>query len=246
MRLLRQVHEACVTKHYSPRTEEAYTRWIDRFLRFHRGKAGKWIHPQDMTADHVESFLTYLAVRRRVAASTQNQALNALVFLFRDVVKKEIGEFNAIRAKRPIRLPTVLSQDEVRRVLAAMEPGSMHGLMAHLLYGSGLRLMECIRLRVQDLDFERNLIYVRGAKGNKDRTTLFPKSIQPDMRHQLEKVKRLHDEDLAQGYGGVYLPEALARKYPQAAQEFRWQYVFPAKRSSVDPRTRIERRHHVL
>ena len=155
MRLLKQVHEACTTKHYSPRTEESYTHWIERFLRFHRSTVGKWIHPRDMTAEHVELFLTHLAVRRHVAASTQNQALNALVFLFRDVVKKELGKFDAVRAKRPIRLPTVLSQDEVRRVLAAMKPGGMHCLMVSLLYGTGLRVMECCTLRVMDADLER-------------------------------------------------------------------------------------------
>ena len=198
-----------------------------------------------MGKTEIDAYLSHLATERKVSASTQRQALNAIIFLYRHVLDQPIeGQIEPTRAKRHPRPPVVMTKNEIQRVLAHMQ--GIHLLMAKLLYGAGLRLMECIRLRIQDLDFERSLIYVRGAKGNKDRATLFPKSIQPEMRRQVEKAKRLHDEDLAQGYGAVYLPDALPRKYPRAAQEFRWQYVFPAKKRSVDPRTAVERRHHVL
>ena len=240
-KLMDQVREVLRYHHYSYRTEKTYCDWIVRYIKYFGAKK----HPRDMGKTEIDTYLSHLATERKVSASTQRQALNAIIFLYRHVLDQPIEEqIEPTKAKRHTRPPVVMTKNEVQRVFTQMQRN--HLLMAKMLYGSGLRLMECIRLRVQDLDFERNLIYVRGAKGNKDRTTLFPKSIQPDMRHQLEKVKRLHDEDLAQGYGGVYLPEALARKYPQAAQEFRWQYVFPAKRRSVDPRTSIERRHHVL
>jgi len=240
-KLMDQVREVLRYHHYSYRTEKTYCDWIVRYIKYFGAKK----HPRDMGKTEIDTYLSHLATERKASASTQRQALNAIIFLYRHVLDQPIEEqIEPTKAKRHTRPPVVMTKNEVQRVFTQMQRN--HLLMAKMLYGSGLRLMECIRLRVQDLDFERNLIYVRGAKGNKDRTTLFPKSIQPDMRHQLEKVKRLHDEDLAQGYGGVYLPEALARKYPQAAQEFRWQYVFPAKRRSVDPRTSIERRHHVL
>lgn len=237
MKLLEQVHEACLTKHYSPRTEESYARWIERFLRFHRDTAGKWIHPRNMAAEHVESFLTHLAVRRHVSASTQNQALNALVFLFRDVIKRELGELDAVRAKRPIRLPTVLSQDEVRRVLATMEPGSMHGLMACLLYGSGLRLMECCTLRVMDADLERGQIVVRGGKGNKDRVTMLPISQRKPLSAQIERVARQHEGDLRRGRGWVQVPTSVEHKRPTAPRELGWQFLFPSHRCVRDEAT---------
>jgi len=237
MRLLDQVHEACLTKHYSPRTEQSYTRWINHFLRFHRDKTGGWIHPRDMTAEHVESFLTHLAVHRRVAASTQNQALNAVVFLFRDVVKKNIGEFDAVRAKRPIRLPTVLSQEEVRRVLAAMEPGSMHSLMAHLLYGSGLRLMECCTLRLMDADLERGQVVIRAGKGNKDRATMLPVSLRAPICEQIERVTQRHAIDVQRGRGWVQVPDSVEHKRPSAPREIGWQFLFPSHRCVKDAGT---------
>jgi len=237
MKLLDQVHEACATKHYSPRTEESYVRWIERFLRFHRSKAGEWIHPLDMTADHVESFLTDLAVRRHVAASTQNQALNALVFLFRDVIKRELGEFDAVRAKRPIRLPTVLSQDEVQRVLAAGGPEGMHGLMTRLLYGSGLRLMECCTLRVMDADLERGQIVVRAGKGNKDRVTMLPVSLRTPISTQIEHVTQQHEADLREGRGSVQVPVSVEHKRPSAPKELGWQFLFPSRRCVRDEET---------
>jgi len=241
LKLMDQVRQVLRYHHYAYRTENTYCDWIVRYIKYFGAKK----HPQDMGKTEIDAYLSHLATERKVSASTQRQALNAIIFLYRRVLDQPIeGQIEPTRAKRHPRPPMVMTKSEVRRVLAQMQ--GIHLLMAKMLYGAGLRLMECIRLRVQNLDFERNLIYVRGAKGNKDRTTLFPKSIQVEMRHQLEKVKRSHDEDLGQGYGGVYLPEALNRKYPHAAQEFRWQYVFPAKKRSVDPRTGVERRHHVL
>ena len=241
LKLMDQVREVLRYHHYAYRTESTYCDWIVRYIKYF----GAEKHPRDMGKTEIDAFLSHLATERKVSASTQRQALNAIVFLYRHVLDQPIeGQIEPTRAKRYPRPPVVMTKNEVKRVLAHMQ--GIHLLMAKLLYGAGLRLMECVRLRVQDLDLERSLIYLRAAKGNKDRTTLFPNSIQPEMRRQLEKVKLLHDEDLAQGYGGVYLPEALARKYPHAAQEFRWQYVFPAKRRSVDPRTAVERRHHVL
>ena len=241
LKLMDQVRQVLRYHHYAYRTENTYCDWIVRYIKYFGAKK----HPQDMGKTEIDAYLSHLATERKVSASTQRQALNAIIFLYRHVLDQPIaGQIEPTRAKRHPQPPVVMAKNEVRRVLAQMQ--GIHLLMAKMLYGAGLRLMECIRLRVQDLDFERNLIYVRSAKGNKDRTTLFPKSIQVEMRHQLEKVKRFHDEDLAQGYGGVYLPEALNRKYPHAAQEFRWQYLFPAKKRSVDPRTRVERRHHVL
>lgn len=237
MRLLEQVHEACATKHYSPRTEESYTHWIERFLRFHRSTVGKWIHPRDMTAEHVELFLTHLAVRRHVAASTQNQALNALVFLFRDVVKKELGKFDAVRAKRPIRLPTVLSQDEVRRVLAAMKPGGMHCLMVSLLYGTGLRVMECCTLRVMDADLERGQVMVRSGKGNKDRVSMLPVSLRDSISTQIEGVTQQHATDLRMGRGYVQVPSSVEHKRPSAPKELGWQFLFPSHRCVKDHET---------
>ncbi|MCD6265464.1 MAG: integron integrase [Deltaproteobacteria bacterium] len=241
LKLMDQVRQVLRYHHYAYRTEQTYCDWIVRYIKYFGAKK----HPQDMGKTEIDAYLSHLATERKVSASTQRQALNAIIFLYRRVLDQPmIEQIEPTRAKRKPRLPVVMTKNEVRRVLAQMK--GIHLLMAKILYGAGLRLMECIRLRVQDLDFERNLIYVRSAKGNKDRTTLFPRSIQLEMRRQLEKVKRSHNEDLAQGYGGVYLPEDLARKYPHAARELRWQYMFPAKKRSVDPRTGVERRHHVL
>jgi len=241
LKLMDQVRQVLRYHHYAYRTEQTYCDWIVRYIKFFGSKK----HPRDMGKPEIDAYLSHLATEQKVSASTQRQALNAIIFLYRHVLDQPIeGQIEPTRAKRHPRPPVVMTKSEVKRVLAHMH--GIHLLMAKILYGSGLRLMECIRLRVQDLDFERNLIYVHAAKGNKDRTTLFPKSIQPEMREQLEKVKSLHEKDLAQGYGEVYLPDALARKYPHASKEFRWQYLFPSKKRSVDPRTGIERRHHVL
>lgn len=238
-RLLDQVREVMRLKHYSYRTEQAYVDWIRRFILFH-GKR----HPQEMGAPEIEAFLTHLAVHENVAASTQNQALNALLFLYREVLGREITDpIQALRAKKPRRLPTVLTRHEVQSLLAHLSGPPL--LMAQLLYGSGLRLMECLRLRVKDLDFDYHTITVRDGKGDKDRVTILPASLIGSLQKHLEEVKRLHEQDLAQGYGAVYLPDALARKYPNAGREWAWQWVFPSPRLSLDPRSGTVRRHHM-
>jgi integron integrase len=226
-------------KHYSLRTEQTYWEWIRRFILYH-GKR----HPREMGAGEVGVFLSDLAVRLRVAASTQNQALNALVFLYREVLHQELGIIEGVvRAKRPQRVPVVLSKGEVQGLLGGMR--GTYQLMARLLYGTGMRLMECIRLRVKDLDMERNQIVVRDGKGFKDRVTLLPLSLKALLADHLNRVKLLHERDVAEGQGRVYLPEGLGRKYPQAASEWAWQYVFPSASLSVDPRSGERRRHHL-
>lgn len=236
-----QVRQVMRYHHYAYRTEKTYSDWILRYIRFFGAK----YHPKGMGKTEIESFLSHLATKENVSASTQRQALNALIFLYRNVLDKPIDEeIEHTRAKRNRRPPVVMTRAEVKRVLANINGN--HLLMANLLYGSGLRLMECIRLRVKDVDFERNLIYVRAAKGGKDRTTILPTFIKDTLNDQIQKVKKLHDEDIARGYGKVYLPRALGRKYRRAAKEFGWQYVFPAKKMSTDPRSGKIRRHHVL
>jgi integron integrase len=198
-----------------------------------------------MGKTEIEAFLSHLAIKQNVSASTQRQALNAIIFLYNKVLFLPLNEsLEPVRSKRHPRPPVVMSQGEMRRVLSQMEGTNL--LMARLLYGSGLRLMECIRLRVQNVDLERSKLYVRAAKGNKDRVTVLPQFLKGDLQDQLEKVRRLHEDDLSQGYGSVYLPNALARKYPKGSKDFRWQYVFPAKKLSKDPRTGVIRRHHIL
>ncbi|MFP4346518.1 MAG: integron integrase [Anaerolineales bacterium] len=231
-KLLDRVSEAIQLKHYSPRTEEAYISWIRRFILFHDKR-----HPREMGAAEIEEFLTYLAVERDVAASTQNQALYALLFLYREVLRKELDEqtIDAVRAKKPRRLPTVLTHDEVRRVLGLLS--GTQRLMAKLLYGSGLRLMECLSLRVKDVDFAQTQIVVRDGKGAKDRITLLPESLVPFLQEHLQHVRYLHDDDLRRGYGKVPLPDALARKYSHADREWIWQYVFPASQRTPHPKT---------
>ncbi|MBW2118352.1 MAG: integron integrase [Deltaproteobacteria bacterium] len=241
LRLLDQVRQVLRYHHYAYRTEQTYCDWIVRYVKFHGAKK----HPREMGKAEIEAFLSHLATHGRVSASTQRQALNAIIFLYRSVLDKPIdGQIEPVKAKRHRSPPTVMTQREVQQVLSQMQ--GTHLLMAGLLYGSGLRLMECIRLRIQDLDFEGSKVYVRAGKGRKDRVTVFPKTIQEDLRIHLSRVKRLHDEDLSNGYGEVYLPGALERKYRNAAKEFRWQYVFPAKKLSKDPRAGKLRRHHVL
>ncbi len=228
-RLLDQVRDALRTRHYSIRTEEAYLGWIRRYILFH-GKR----HPREMGAAEIEAFLTDLAVEGRVAASTQNQALAALLFLYQNVLEVDLPRLDAVRAKRPERLPVVLSIDEVRTVLGGMR--GVYRLMAELMYGSGLRLLECCRLRVKDLDFARGQIVVREGKGDKDRVVPLPRSRAEQLREQVRSVKVLHDRDLASGHGRVWLPSALGEKYPQADRELGWQYLFPSSRLGVDPR----------
>jgi len=239
MRLLDQVREVIRKKHYSIRTEQAYVQWIRRFILFH-GKR----HPKHMGEKEISQYISHLATHSRVAASTQNQALNALVFLYKHVLQKELGDFGHMeRAKRPERLPTVLSKAEVTRVLAAMS--GAYGLMAKIIYGCGLRLMECVRLRVKDIDFGRNQIAVRDGKGTKDRTTMLPEQLKPFLSDHLARAKILHEQDLKKGLGEVYMPFALERKYPVTAKAWGWQYVFPSDRMSTDPRSGKMRRHHL-
>lgn len=241
LRLIDQIRQVLHYHHYAYRTEKTYCEWIVRYIKFFDNQS----HPKDMGKEEIEKFLSHLATHGKVAASTQRQALNAIIFLYKHVLDIQIqGLIEHTRSKKHPRPPVVMAINEVQRVLANMR--GLHLIMAKLLYGSGLRLMECIRLRIQDLDFERNTIYIRAAKGGKDRITLFPKALQSDLKSQVAKVKQLHEKDLAAGYGEVYLPEALARKYKKAAQEFRWQHLFPGKTLSKDPRSDIFRRHHVL
>jgi integron integrase len=237
--LLDQVRHLIRLKHYSIRTEKSYLPWIQRYILFHNNR-----DPKEMTGQEIESFLSHLAVNEKVSASTQNQAFNALLFLYREVLKKELSEsIDAIRAKQPTRLPTVMTKDEVMKLIAAVPPDWQ--LMVKLIYGSGLRLMECLRLRIKDLDFKSDQVLVRDAKGMKDRITVMPENLKVPLTEHLNRVRLLHENDLAKGYGRVYLPYALERKYPNAAVEWAWQYVFPARALSTDPRTGVVRRHHV-
>ena len=237
-KLLDQVRDKIRLKHYSLRTEQAYIDWIRRFILFHHKR-----HPSDMGAAEVEAFLTHLAVAGQVAASTQNQAKSALLFLYREVLTVELPWLdNVEQAKAPRRLPVVLTQAEVKGLLERME--GTYLLMARLLYGTGMRLMEVMRLRVKDVEFARREIIIREGKGFKDRVTMLPESLIEPLKAHLVKVKVLHQEDLRAGYGSVYMPFALERKYPSAAREWGWQYVFPSAKRSQDPRSGVTRRHH--
>ena len=238
-RLLDRVRGALRARHYSRRTEDAYVAWIRRYIVFH-GKR----HPIEMGAAEVTRFLSSLAVEGEVAASTQNQALSALLFLYRDVLELDLPWLDGVvRAKRPERLPVVLAREEVRAVLRQLD--GVPRLMSCLLYGSGLRVLECCRLRVQDVDFDANQIVVRGGKGDKDRVTMLPERLLQPLRGHLERVRLLHARDLREGYGEVHLPYALGRKYPRAAREWCWQYVFPSQHRSADPEDGVVRRHHL-
>jgi integron integrase len=238
-KLLDQVRDAIRTRHYSYRTEEAYVGWIRRFIVFHQKR-----HPAEMGKLEIEQFLTALAVERHVSASTQNQALAALLFLYQQVLGCDPGWLDdVVRAKRPQRLPVVLTRAEVGALLAALT--GVRWIMATLLYGSGLRLKECLRLRVKDVEFERNEILVREGKGNKDRVTMLAGAVREPLLTHLERVRRLHGRDLQAGFGRVQLPDALARKYPNANREWGWQWVFPASRICHDPRFGEPQRYHI-
>jgi len=238
-RLLDRVRAALRARHYSRRTEKAYVHWIKRYIFFH-GKR----HPAEMGAAEVTAFLTALAVRDRVAASTQNQALNALLFLYREILGVELPWLDGlVRAKRPQHLPTVLTREEVRTVLEQLDRAPR--LMALLLYGAGLRLLECCRLRIKDVDFATNQITIRDGKGSKDRVTMLPSAVKIDLARHVERARALHQRDLAAGAGWVELPWALGRKYPNAGREWAWQWVFLATRLYVDPSTGQRRRHHL-
>jgi integron integrase len=244
VKLLDRMRNALRVGQYALDTEKAYVDWARQFILFH-GKR----HPQEMGALEVEQFLTHLAVKRHVSPSTQKQALCALVFLYETVLGMELGQLMPVRGRHGDRIPVVMSRAEVPLVLQRVEgAGGMYRLMCDLIYGSGLRVRECCRVRVKDLDFDRRQLVVRNGKGDHDRVTVLPTRLVEPLRQQVERVARLHDEDLAEGYGAVWLPPALRRKYPNAERELGWQFVFPSKSVSVDPREqgeRIKRRHHV-
>ena len=238
-KLLNRTRDVIRFRHYSIRTEHSYLQWVKRFILYHGKK-----HPDGMGAREVEEFLSYLALELNVAASTQNQALNAIVFLYKQVLNKELGILeNIARAKRPQRLPTVFSKEEMMQILSHLR--GVSALPNKLIYGSGMRVMECLRLRVQDLDFNRKQIFVRHGKGGKDRVTVLPPSLIEPLQAWLEKGFKLHQKDLANGHGEVYLPYALERKYRNAAREWGWQYVFYSHKTSKDPRSDKIRRHHL-
>ncbi len=238
-KLLDQVRDVIRVKHYSYKTEKSYVNWIKRYILHHNKR-----HPQEMGSKEIEEFLTYLAVEQNVAASTQNQALHAILFLYKDVLRQELDlNVDAVRAKRSRYLPTVLSKEEVLAVIGNL-PGT-YQLVAKMLYGTGLRLTEVLQLRIKDIDFAHCQIVVRDTKGMESRVTMLPNSIAEDLKVHLQKVRLQHQQDLTQGYGSVYLPFALERKYPHAGYEWSWQYVFPSERISKDPRTGIVRRHYL-
>lgn len=245
-KLLEQVRRHLRALHYSKRTEASYLRWIEQFLRFARQPDGAWRHPAQLGVNDVNCFLTALAVERRVAASTQNQALSAILFLYQKVLNVDLPAVDAIRAFRPARLPTVLSSDEVRRLLGCVAPGARR-TMAELMYSAGLRLMECCRLRVKDVDFDRNQLIVREGKGAKDRAAPLAQRLRDPLRVQIERVAALHGRDLAAGLGRAWMPSALAAKLRGADAELPWQYLFPSQRLSRDPREEDGpvRRHHI-
>ena len=238
-RLLDRVRQATRTRHYSRRTEEAYVAWTKRFILFHRKR-----HPAAMGAEEVNAFLSHLVVDRNVSVSTQAQALSALVFLYRHVLDDPLPWLDDIvRATRPRKLPVVLSREEVRSLIDGMRGTAR--LVAAILYGGGLRLLEALRLRIKDVDFAARLLIVREGKGAKDRRTMLPESLERPLRAQIEWVRRVHRKDLAAGQGEVWLPEAVERKFRSASRELAWQYLFPASRLSIDPRSGVERRHHL-
>jgi integron integrase len=227
------------SRHYSRRTEQCYRHWVKRFIFFHHVR-----HPAEMAESEINAFLTHLAVKEKVSASTQNQALSALLFLYRHVIGRQVGDLGeVIRARKPMRLPAVMTRQEVKSVLANLTGDKW--LMASLMYGAGLRLMECLRLRVQDIDFERNEILVRDGKGAKDRITMLPVTLKAPLQEHLKKVKAIHEKDLAEGWGRVQLPDAVDRKYPNAPKDWRWQWTFPQENRWVNPQTKEQGRHHM-
>ncbi|MEB3325238.1 MAG: integron integrase [Cyanobacteriota bacterium] len=236
--LIQRYREELQARHYARRTVDTYEQWLRRFLRFHQLR-----HPREMGSEEVNAFLTHLAVEGQVSASTQNQALSALLFLYRVLLERDLDLEGVVRARKPRRLPVVLTEEEVRSVLQRLE-GS-EALVAGLLYGSGLRLMEALRLRVQDLDFNRQELTVRNGKGGSDRRTMLPKRLSKKLRNHLEEVRNVHKRDLMDGWGQVRLPHALARKYRNAAAEWGWQWVFPQHRRWQDPTSEQQGRHHL-
>jgi len=241
-RLKDQFHEVARFKHLSPRTECSYWEWAVRYLKFHKKRAGEWRHPRDLGSQGVTPFLTWLATERDVSVSTQNQALNALLFLYREVLALPMVAGDFVRVKRSPAVPTVLTQDEVRELINALT--GTYQLMARLLYGTGMRLLELLRLRVKDVDFARGQIVVRAGKGAKDRVTILPESLREPLQKHLAGVRKLHERDLVDGFGNVSLPSGLARKYPNAQREWGWQWVFPSANRSTNPEMGWTGRHH--
>jgi len=242
MKLLSEVRKVMRLKHYSIHTETSYSDWIKRFILFHKIQTREELF--ERAEDKIEEFITHLAIKNNVTASTQNQALNGLIFLYKQVLEFELEHrINAIRATKQSRIPTVLTQQEVKNIITLLQGNTQ--LAVKLLYGSGLRISEVIRLRVQDIDFDYKQIIVRNGKGNKDRITTLSNQILPELKNHLQKVKLIHQQDLKNDYGEVYLPNALAKKYPNAAKEWNWQYIFPARNTAIDPRSNITRRHHI-
>ncbi len=240
-KLLDEVRSLMRRRHYSIHTEKSYCSWIRRYVIFHKMRNRADLNGGERK---IEAFLTHLAVNGQVAPSTQNQAMNALVFLYKQVLKESLDEaINAERAPQRINIPVVLTRDETTTIITLMT--GVHQLVVKMLYGCGLRIIECLRLRVHDLDMAMKAVTVRSGKGAKDRVTTFPASLINPMELHLKRVRLLHEQDLSAGFGRVYLPHALSRKYPRAASEWKWQYVFPANRISTDPRTGIQRRHHL-
>ncbi|MDH5190887.1 MAG: integron integrase [Gammaproteobacteria bacterium] len=238
-RLMDQVRNILRTHHYSLRTEQVYIHWIKQFIYFNKKQ-----HPRDLGKNEITEFLTHLAVNKNVAASTQNQALSALLFLYKKVLNLELEWIDdVVRAKRPKRLPVVLPRDDVMRLLNSLN--GVYKLLAYLLYGTGMRLSEAVQLRVKDIDFSYNQIIIRAGKGNKDRRTILPERLISPLKRQIEYSRTLFDLDREENIPGVYLPYALERKYPNAGKEWPWHWVFPAKNRSTDPRTKIVRRHHL-
>ena len=238
-KLLDRLRTELRARHYSARTEKAYVLWVRRFIVF-----GGMTHPAELGEDEINAYVTHLAVHDHVSASTQTQALSAILFLYKHVLKRNVGEMpGLIRARKAERLPVVMTGSEVRAVLA--ELSDEQWLMASLMYGAGLRLSECLRLRVQDIDFSANEILVRDGKGAKDRVTMLPSTLKGPLQSQLRKANAVHDRDLADGWGRVLLPESLERKYPYAAVQWKWQWVFPQERRWRDPKTGVQGRHHV-
>ncbi len=237
--LILKLRNCIRVKHYSIRTEEAYLHWIKQFLKFHYNRKPEFIQEPD-----INRFLTYLAVSRQVAASTQNQATSAILFLYRNVLNKPLDWFHFLRhAKKPKRLPTVFTRKEVNAILQQLD--GTKWLMASLLYGSGMRLMECILLRIKDVDFDNGQIYVRNGKGEKDRLTVLPESLIRPLQRHINRVKTLHEIDLKEGYGASHMPFAIQRKFPNASHELPWQYLFPSSKRCVDPRSKLVGRNHV-
>jgi integron integrase len=234
---LRDMKDLLKLRHYSPRTLQTYTEWVQKYFGYAKSQKLAW-----ESADTVRAWLSYLATQRNVASSTQNQAFNSVLFLFRETLKMDLPEMNAVRAKRGPKLPVVLTPEEVQTVLSCTTGTA--GLMFRLTYGAGLRVSETVRLRVQDLDFGNETLMVRAGKGDKDRATILPSSLTEELKEHLARVRELHEADLEKGFGAVWLPGGLARKYPNAPTEWKWQYAFPAGKLSVDPESGVTRRHH--